>query len=239
MENWLSIIAGIYLLGMVLYGHRKGFIRLAVSMVALILTLTIVRVSLPVVTGYLKDHTHLQQTISENMKKTIGLSGEQDLPDNSSEIPSVQRTVIEKLNLPQNMKSALIENNNNEMYQLLGVQAFADYIGGYLANKILNSIGFVVLFAIVHLAIRLIVRWLDIIAKLPILSGINKITGALLGGIQGLVFIWLICILITAFSGTSWGLTLSRQIESSRWLSYLYNHNFLNLLVLGALQSFQ
>lgn len=236
MENWLSVIVGVYLIGMVLYGHHRGFIRLVVSMLALVLSLTIVRVSLPVVTGYLKENTGLQQTISESMKKSIGLQAEEGSDETSSEMPSVQRTVIEKLNLPQAMKNALIENNNSEMYQMLGVQAFTDYVGSYLANKILNSVGFVILFAAVYVAMKLIVSWLDIISRLPILSGINKIAGALLGGIQGLVFVWLACILITAFSGTSWGLMLSQQIEASKWLSYLYSHNFLNLMVLGVLQ---
>lgn len=236
MENWLSILAGIYLLGMVLYGHHKGFIRLVVSMLAVILSLTIVRAALPTVTGYIKENTKLQQTISESMKKSVGLQGEDNTGETISEAPSIQRTVIEKLELPQNVKSALIENNNSEMYQLLGVQAFTDYIGNFLANKILNSVGFVLLFAVVYLAMKLIVSWLDIIARLPIISGMNKIAGALLGGVQGLVFLWLACILITAFSGTTWGLTLSRQIEASKWLSYLYNHNFLNLMVIGVLQ---
>lgn len=236
MENWLSVIAGIYLLGMVLYGHYKGFIRLVVSMLAVILSLTIVRVALPTVTEFLKENTKIQQTISESMKKSVGIQGEETPGDISSDAPSVQRTIIEKLDLPQNMKNALIENNNSEMYQLLGVQAFTDYVGNYLANKILNSVGFVILFAVVYVAMKMIASWLNIIARLPIISGINKIAGALLGGIQGLVFLWLACILITAFSGTEWGLMLSRQIEASKWLSYLYNHNFLNLMVLGVLQ---
>nr|WP_026892668.1 CvpA family protein [Lacrimispora aerotolerans] len=239
MENWLSVIAGIYLLGMVLYGHYKGFIRLVVSMLAVILSLTIVRVALPTVTEFLKENTKIQQTISESMKKSVGIQGEEAPGDISSDAPSVQRTIIEKLDLPQNMKNALIENNNSEMYQLLGVQAFTDYVGNYLANKILNSVGFVILFAVVYVAMKMIASWLNIIARLPIISGINKIAGALLGGIQGLVFLWLACILITAFSGTEWGLMLSRQIEASKWLSYLYNHNFLNLMVLGVLQGFK
>ena len=36
MDNWLEIVVGIYLLGMILYGHYKGFLRLAVSMAALV-----------------------------------------------------------------------------------------------------------------------------------------------------------------------------------------------------------
>ena len=91
-----------------------------------------------------------------------------------------KRQIIENLNLPQNVKAAMIENNNHEVYELLGVNAFADYIGNYLADMILNSVGFVLLFAIVYLLIRLVVRWLDLIARLPILSGMNKIAGCLL-----------------------------------------------------------
>ena len=43
MDNWLEITIGVFLLGMVLYGHWKGLIRLALSMLALIVTLVIVR----------------------------------------------------------------------------------------------------------------------------------------------------------------------------------------------------
>lgn len=237
MENWLSVIAGVYLLGMILYGHHRGFIRLVVSMFAVVLSLTVVRVCLPSVTGFLKNNTSLETTISDSMKKSIGLSTSDEASSGSAAVPSVQRTVIESLQLPQNIKDALIENNNSEMYQALGVQAFTDYIGSYLADTVLNSIGFVLLFAAVFLASKIVIRWLDLISRLPVLSGINKLAGALLGGLEGLVFVWLVCILITAFSGTEWGLALTQQIEMSKWLSYLYSHNFLNMVALGVLQS--
>ena len=158
-----------------------------------------------------------------------------DEEEKDEDVPSVQRTIIENLNLPQNVKSALIENNNHEVYELLGVNAFADYIGNYLADMILNSVGFVLMFAIVYLLIKLVVRWLDLIARLPILSGMNKIAGALLGGVQGLIFLWILCLVLTACSGTSWGMTLIRQVEASKWLSFLYEHNFLNAIVLSVI----
>ena len=47
MKNWLEIVVGVYLLGMILYGHYRGFIRMAVSMVALIATFAIVRIAMP------------------------------------------------------------------------------------------------------------------------------------------------------------------------------------------------
>lgn len=235
MENWLSVIAGVYLLGMVLYGHHRGFIRLVVSIFAMILSLTVVRVSLPVVTTYLKENTTLQQTVSQNIVKAAGLAQEQSSGEEISDKPSAQRTMIENLNLPRTIKSALIENNNSEIYQMMGVQAFTDYVGNYLADTIINSAGFVLLFAAVYMASKLIIRWLDIIARLPIISGINKLAGAIAGGLEGLLFLWLACLLVTAFSGTEWGMMITRQIESSQWLSFLYSHNLLNLMVLGVL----
>ena len=238
MENWLSIAAGVYLLSMVLYGHYRGFIRLAVSMVALVAALAIVHVSMPKVTDYLKENTSIQQTLSNSMKQAAGIGLPEETGDEEEkdeDVPSVQRTIIENLNLPQNVKSALIENNNHEVYEFLGVNAFADYIGNYLADMILNSVGFVLMFAIVYLLIKLVVRWLDLIARLPILSGMNKIAGALLGGVQGLIFLWILCLVLTACSGTSWGMTLIHQVEASKWLSFLYEHNFLNAIVLSVI----
>jgi len=235
MENWLSVIAGVYLLGMVLYGHHRGFIRLVVSIFAMILSLTVVRVSLPAVTTYLKENTTLQQTVTQNIVKAAGLSQEQSSVEEISDKPSAQRTIIENLNLPSTIKSALIENNNSEIYQMMGVQAFTEYVGNYLADTIINSAGFVLLFAAVYIVSKLVIRWLDIIARLPIISGINKLAGAIAGGVEGLLFLWLACLLVTAFSGTEWGMMITRQIESSQWLSFLYSHNLLNLMVLGVL----
>ena len=66
-ENWLPVLVALYLAGMVLYGHYRGFIRLAVSLTALIITLVIVRLALPYVTDYIQENT----TISESVKESV------------------------------------------------------------------------------------------------------------------------------------------------------------------------
>ena len=42
IENWLSVGAGVFLIGMVLYGHYRGFLKQCVSLGALVLTIVIV-----------------------------------------------------------------------------------------------------------------------------------------------------------------------------------------------------
>ena len=83
----------------------------------------------------------------------------------------------------------------------------------------------------------MIVVWLDLIAKLPILSGLNQIAGAVLGAAEALVFIWIACLVFTALSGTALGRGVLAQVEASVWLSWLYDHNMLTLMIFGILQS--
>lgn len=229
MENWLTIVVGVYLAGMVLYGHYKGFIRLAVSVVALIATLVIVNMAMPVVTNYLKDNEVVYNLFENSMKKAVGVTGPGD-----GFSPSEQRVIIENLNLPDQIKESLLENNNNEVYRLLGVDKFADYIIRYLSNKVINIVCFAVLFAVVSIVIHIIMRWLDLMARLPIINGMNKIAGAILGGAEALLVIWIICLVLPAFASTQFGIEVMAQIGSSKFLSFLYHNNFLNIMFLSA-----
>ena len=72
MQNWLAIAAAVYLAAMVLMGHYKGFIRMAVSAVSLIITLTTINVAMPQVTSYLKQHTEVYQTIEYAIEMQSG-----------------------------------------------------------------------------------------------------------------------------------------------------------------------
>ena len=145
--------------------------------------------------------------------------------------------IIETLPIPEQMKQLLVENNNIEVYKMMGVEFFRDYVAGYLADMILKAAVFVVLFFIIYIILQVGVTWLDLIARLPILSGINKMAGALLGAVQAMIFIWILCLVFTVLSGTEIGGMVLAQISASPWLSWIYNHNMLSYLILGLIRS--
>lgn len=234
LEHWLAIGTAVFLLGMVLYGHYKGFMRMALSMTALLLTLIIVRMATPYVSELLRENTFVHKTIERGLMKATGV---EQTPELEAQLPADQRSLIEHLKLPEQMQQALIENNNSEIYELLGVNAFADYIGAYITKVVLNLISAVLLFIVVFIGIRLIIRWLDVLARLPILSGINQIAGALLGGIEGLLIIWVLCLVVTACATTEWGRVTLEQIEQNAWLLFLYKNNVFHWLISGILGS--
>lgn len=235
--RWLEIIAAVYLLGMVLYGHYRGFIKLCVSALALVITLFSVHFALPYVTDWLKNSTPVYETMKEGIRESVGLEeilagfGEEHAPAKTEE-----RTIIEGLELPEQLKALLVENNNSEVYQMIGVERFGDYIGGYLADMFLRIIAFVLLFAAVFILLRIAVVWLDLIARLPIISGMNKIAGAILGGAEALVFLWVAFLVLTVLAATDFGASALNQIYASPWLSWLYNHNMLTHFILGLIR---
>lgn len=228
MQNWLSIAAAVYLAAMVLIGHYRGFIRMAVSAVALVVTLVAVNMAVPQVTSYLRNNTEVYQTVEEAVRQAIGMDESAD-----ADTPAAQRQKIEELELPGLFKAELLENNNHEVYSLMGVDTFSRYVTGYLVSQIMNLAVYILLFIVIFGALEIIAKCLDIVARLPILSGVNKLAGAALGGAEGLIFLWLAFLLITAFSTTEWGMNLNRMIESSSWLSFLYDINLLAKFVMS------
>lgn len=226
MKNWFEIVIGLYLLGMILYGHYRGAIRMAVSMVALIATFLIVHFAMPSVTAFIKNQTPIYGRIQESLKEALTPVEHEDLLFDEMEL-------LENLNLPQEVQQFLMEHNEGGLYEALGINAFAEYVSDYVTGMIIRTAGFVILFLVVYVVMHVVVRWLDVMAKLPIVSGVNKLAGALLGGIQGLFFVWLFLLLVMAFSRSGWASKAIAQIESSKWLSFLYHYNVLSRLVLG------
>lgn len=233
MQNWLAIAAAVYLAAMILMGHYKGFIRMAVSAASLIITLIAVNAVMPQVTSYLKQHTEIYQTIESAIGEAIGMDESAD-----ADTPAAQRQKIEGLKLPERLKEGLVANNNHEVYRLLGAETFSRYVMGYLVNNMVNLTVYLLLFGVLFGTLQIISRCLDLVARLPVIYGVNKLAGAALGAAEGLVFLWLFCLLVTAFSTAEWGAELGRLIEESSWLSYLYDHNLLVTLAASLMKGF-
>lgn len=230
-KHWLSFLLGSYFAGMALYGHRRGFLRLAVSMAAMLLSLGTVRMTMPPLTAFLKEHTGIYQWTQESMEKAIGL---EELTG-SLHLPAQQRVVIEGMPLPESMKKVLVENNNAEIYRILGVEGFVDYITSFLADRIINTVVFVLLFLAMNIGLHVLSRCLNVIARFPLIYGLNQIAGAALGVVMALGYFWVVCLALNIFVSTEWGQYLFNSIENVSWIAYLYHHNLLSQMFLNVI----
>ena len=235
-ENWLFVVVAVYLVSMVLYWHYRGFVRLAVSAVSLVLSLGVVHFGAPSVANLLRSNEVVYQAVEDSVTKFIQKDDEAENEAVDAAPPSVQRSIIEEMELPEQLKDALLENNNSEVYEALGVSSFTHYVSRYLANSLINIISFFLLFAAVFGGLRVLSVSLNVVSRLPIISGLNRLAGAVLGGAEGIFFVWIAALLITLFSATAIGELFLNQIESNIWLTWLYDHNMLGSILMGVVK---
>lgn len=145
-----------------------------------------------------------------------------------------QTELIENLPLPEFLQDILLDYNNEEGYQGLGVSTFQDYLVGFIATGILNVAAFLVSVLIVHLLLWLSISTLSILTNLPVIRVVNRVAGLALGLLQALLVLWLAFLILSLVSGTGIGMQLMKMVESSNWLNWLYQSNLFLEIVLRA-----
>lgn len=232
MYEWIDkigpeLIVVLYLLVMTVYGHYRGFFKIALSMAALILTLIISHIATPYVFSYLNENSDIRERIKVEVVKQLNLEG---LGEGDYD---VQQELIRDMDIPSQIKSILAEENTKEVWKVLGVERFGDYLGSYISGIFFQIICFIAVFLTVRLLLQFLLIFLEVFAKLPFIHGMNQIAGAIVGFFQGLIYIWIafIAIFIFASAGMNWGMQLHKIISESIFVSFLYRYNPLSYIL--------
>lgn len=218
--NWLAIVVLVILGGYALNGHRRGFIRTVFTLFSTIIALILTSWVSPVISKELQKNEKVMGFVTEKVEKVITFS------EAGNKITD-QVNFINKLPLPAIMKHTLIENNTKDVYTAMAVDNFKDYISNSMARIIINAVVFLVIVLFITIGLALLCETMDIISKLPLINGLNKTAGLLAGLLHGIVVVWIGCIFLTVLSSTQWGKSLFELINSSAFLSTVYNNNLL------------
>lgn len=220
--NWLDIIVIGILVVNGFIAYQRGFIITVYRLTYLIIGGLLTKAFYPIISNFVRFETGIYQRLVLSIKEGLKL----DVLNNISEIGS-QISDITKLGLPSFLQQAIIENNNPEVYKLLNVDKFGDYIAGYLANISINIISMIVAFVIISIGLKFIVKIFDLIAKLPVLNSINKLGGLAVGLLLGIVMIWIGGCIITLFYTSASFESVVEALENSVIAKYLYDNNFI------------
>lgn len=237
MNNVLLIIVLLYLIACIWNGYRKGLVKMVLSVVALFVAILISRIVAPQVEDYLQRETKVYEQIREKTDTYVETALQEKLSSGLFSV-SDQAYAIEELPLPKYIRSALTKNNTEEIYERLGVNVFQDYISSSLAAFVVTALAFVLSFVIIGMGIFLAEKLIERIARLPGLNGINRLSGAVVGGVKALIVLWILCLVVTAMAGTSVGQRILKMIGESQLLSTIYNHNYLMSWVTGIVKFF-
>ena len=229
--TWLGIACAVCIIVGIIVGWSRGFVKEVVSLVIVFITFALVWFLNPYVNRFIREVTPLETKTFESSRQLITDKIGTDRIVRADE----QTEIIEELELPKFLKDILLKNNNADGYKKLNVSSFIDYISEYIAELVVNGTSFFVTYIIVTILLGILVFVLDIFTRLPVINGINKLGGALLGGAKYVVFIWLAMLVVTVLCNTSIGRTMLDTIEKDRFLQTLYSWNVIFRYFVSAL----
>lgn len=113
---------------------------------------------------------------------------------------------------------------------ILGLAIAAAVISSYLTGQMsdmLIGIVFLLLLIIGVQIARFLISPLKFIFKMPIINGVNKLAGFVLGGMEGVLCVWLLFFLMDRFNFGGYQSFMQTQINSNPFLTILHENNYI------------
>lgn len=216
MDFIVLIIAILVLMFAALRGYRLGIIKMVLYVIVLIFTIILTGILLKPTSLLIKENTSLYDNIEISVQKIV----------DEHEITGFE--TLDTLPFPEYIL------NNIPNASSVADSAKTLIISG-IAEQIFNALVYVCLNIIIYVILRIVIGMFGIVARLPILKQLNQMAGFALGFCEGIVFLWLLCLLLQAFGSETWAQQIFIQINENELLTWIYNHNmvanFLNHLI--------
>lgn len=219
------VVVLIMLIGMIIGMYRGllvSFLKIFSTAASIVITTTITPIAAAAV-----RKTFVYTMIYNSVKSKLGLST--DMAVNKPQ----QSQIIEGLNVPGFLKSILLENNNNVVYELLNVKTFNEYIFAYIANIITQIVIFAVIFLVILFFVFAVMHFMKVLCKIPVIKQCNAVGGGIIGIIYSVLFIWTAFAVLNIFILNPGFEEMLNLIKSSVVASFLYDHDFLLQMLLG------
>ena len=194
-------------------GMKKGLVKSVWRAAAWIITAVLVFALIQPVTGILKNTPVYEKT--------------ETAVHNALKVRITENTDEEKIGVPEfllkNIDAESIKNSTGE-----ALDKTVSELSANVTDVIIKIGAFVLLFIIIKIILAVIFHILNAASKLPVINGTNKLLGGLLGIINILFVIYIVCAVLTLFVTKE---IVSDTINSTYLVKYFYNNNILLQLV--------
>lgn len=219
----LYILSRFMLKGFEMGGHKAwvymGYFIAAIALAAFFAPKTV---------RIINDYTGMERFVETYALNNIGFH---ELPTNSQGYGTEEQTaMINDLNTTNQIKRVLIARNTESVHAQFGAGNFQDYVGLYISNIIINIVTFIVWMLFFGWGILKLSKKYEWMKPVPFKEGVGQLVGAVTFGFVGIMFVWVVFLMILALSGTVIGGWPLGFIQKSVFLDLLYNNNFIDYL---------
>lgn len=227
MEYMVLGGVAVIMLAAIIAGYLKGFVRIILSLAAALAAFLVAMILANPIGNLVKN-----SDMYEDMKTSVAESLCSGLMDEGLEITSVTE-LREAIQLPDVIAEQLAESIRDSFDEELqgpgqiSITDIAEITVGKITDFLVDVAVFILLFILSYIAFRIIIMVVDFTAKLPGVNLINRLLGAVLGAVHGMLIIWVASLVLTAFAGTSTGGELLQTVSENELLNWIYSHNLL------------
>lgn len=220
--NLLLIAVLVLFVGNIIWGYKKGFLRVAYSLVAWIILLAVVSWATPYVTDFVVNSTEIDTTLQQEI--TVKLQEMVADADVEIQLPEIISTKILGIE-PTVDGDVLIDQ------ALQGSGAYAE-VALKLTMLVISAGCFIAVFIVTKILLAIVEKILGFIHKLPLIGDADKFLGIVAGTIKALIITWIVMAVAALLTTTEIGSTVVAMIYESVPLAWLYENNLiLNLIV--------
>jgi len=200
----LDVILIVIILLNVIICYKKGLVKLAVGLVAVIVSLILAMILYKPVTNIIIKNTEIDEKIKESIINTLTTESNENDTSDKGMMQYMQSYVDDAVNKTKN--EIVIEASE------------------VVSTKIINVCAFLGIFVVVRILVTIIA---DLIMSLPILKQFNKAGGIIYGILKALIIIYIILAIIFAITYITGNTTISNVISETYITKIFYNNNVL------------
>lgn len=212
----------------VLVSKRRGFLKSSYTVLSLIISAVLIVTLQQPFTDYLSSSA-LGQTVRDKVQLQVQGTAEEQMPEiNGEEDSETAVKVGEVMGLPSFLMDFLDEKleKQAEAVETMKNDALA-VLTDTVTEVILKIASIILLFLAVRLGVFVLLRLLDIIFKLPLLSGVNSFLGMIVGALNGLLIVYIICAILTLLAPTESLSVISKVVDETLIVKHFYDNNLL------------
>lgn len=219
--NWTDITVFIIMAVFMVVGLKNGFLYSVFSLVSYVVSVVFAIKFYPVIANVLKEtvlYTNIKTAVINGIIKRQSVSVS-TINEGSSQ------TVIDGLKIPSFIKDSISEKVVNQ--DIFGVHKILDAIGSEIAMLVINILSVILIYIIIRAALKFIRVIIKTISKLPVFKQLDKTGGIILGAIEGILVIYILCAVLVLFSAFPKFESTIESIEDSKFANYFYQNNFI------------
>ena len=207
-------------------GAWRGFVRTVLGFANFIIAIILTNMLYPYMGRFLRGIDGFYGALTLTIRDTMGLDAAIYEAAVEAGGRAAESQFINDMPLPGFLREVLLENNNTIIRAAIGATNFTEYVAGFLAGIVINIISMVIVFILIYTGLMLLTGMLNILTKLPVIRTLNKLLGAAIGAIWGLLLTWLVLGVVVIYFSANSGADVAQMLEESVIAGPLNEWNF-------------